>query len=66
MAICEWRIAIVGVNPSGARGRLARWQMHDHNSAIDQPNEGFERAEFSRILNNSANTAQNSLKSIQS
>jgi hypothetical protein len=43
---------------SRASGRLARWQKHDHNSAIDQPNEGFERAEFSRILNNSANTPQ--------
>jgi hypothetical protein len=53
-------------NPPGARGGLARWQKYDHNSAIDQPNEGFERDEFSRILNNSANTPQISLKSLQS
>jgi hypothetical protein len=33
MAICERRLAIIGVNPSGARGKLARWQRHDHNSA---------------------------------
>jgi hypothetical protein len=53
-------------NPKGARGKLARWQKHDHNSAIDQPNDAFERDELARILNNSANTPQNSLKSLQS